>query len=110
MFYAYLTLAFAIVGAGLILVPGYYKLLWIAGCFAVAVALPAILGLVLDPLNIRRITRHLAATGATDIQVQPFPNHYGARYSRDGVQRYARCSVRRGKVKVNERPSKARRK
>ena len=107
MFYAYLALGFGIFGAGMYLVPGWFKVLWAAGCLALAVALPAILERVLDPLNIRRITRHLAGTGASDIQVQPFPNHYGAHYIRDGVKHYAKCSVKRGKVAVAEREPKA---
>ena len=106
MFYVYLALGFAIFGTGLFLAPGWFKLLWVAGCLAFAVALPVVLEKVLDPINARRIARHLAATGATDIEVQAFPNHYGARYSRDGGRHYARCSVKRGRVTVTERKSK----
>jgi hypothetical protein len=107
VFYAYLVLGFGIFGAGMFLLPGWYKVLWVAGCVALTVALPFILERVLDPLNIRRIARHLEATGASDIQVQSFPNHYGAHYVRAGVKHYARCSVKRGKVAVAERLSKA---
>jgi hypothetical protein len=80
---------------------------WIAGRVVVAVALPAILEKVLDPLNARRITKHLASTGATDIVVKPFPNHDGANFNRNGTQRYAKCIVKRGHVTVTEHESKA---
>ena len=107
MFYVYLALGFGVFGAGMFLVPGWFKVLWVVGWIAFAAALPAILARVLDPLNIRRISRHLAATGATDIEVQPFPNHYGAHFSRDGVKHYAKCRVKLGKVSVAEREPKA---
>ena len=107
MFYVYLALGFGIFGAGMFLVPGWFKVLWVAGCLAFAVTLPAILERVLDPINIRRISQHLAASGATDIKVQPFPNHYGAHFTRDGVKHYAKCSVKFGKVSVAEREPKA---
>jgi hypothetical protein len=107
VFYAYLALGFVVIGTGMFLIPGWFKILWAAGCLAFAVSLPLILEKFLDPLNIRRIARHLSATGATEIEVEPFPNHYGARYTRDGAKHYARCSVKRGKVSVAERESKA---
>ena len=107
VFYVYIALGFGIFGTGMFLIPGWFKILWVAGCLAVAVALPLILERVLDPLNIRRITRHLAASGASDIKVQPFPNHYGAHFVRGGVKQYAKCSVKRGKVAVAERGPKA---
>jgi hypothetical protein len=106
VFYAYLALGFAIFGTGMFLVPGWFKPLWLAGCLAIAAALPALLGRILDPLNISRIKRHLAATGASEIQVQPFPNHYGAHYIRGGAKHYAKCRVKRGKVTVAEREPK----
>ena len=52
MFYAYLVLGFGIFGAGMFLVPGWYKMLWIVGCLAAVIALPAVLERVLDPLNV----------------------------------------------------------
>ena len=106
MFYVYLALGFVVFGTGMFLIPGWFKILWAAGCFALAAALPLILERLLDPLNMRRIARHLLATGATEIEVEPFPNHYGARYNRDGARHYAKCSVKRGKVSVAERESK----
>jgi hypothetical protein len=107
VFYVYLALGFVVFGAGLFLVPGWFKILWAAGCLAFAATLPLILEKLLDPLNIRRITRHLSINGATDIEVKPFSNHYGARYIRDGAQHYAKCNVKRGKVAVAEREPKA---
>jgi hypothetical protein len=106
VFYVYLALGFGIFGVGMFLVPGWFKVLWVAGCFVAVLALPVILERVLDPLNIRRISRYLAASGASDIKVQPFPNHYGAHYIRDGVKHYAKCSVKRGMVSVAERELK----
>ena len=106
VFYVYLALGLGVFGAGMFLVPGWFKVLWLAGILAFAVALPVVLERVLGPLNIRRISRHLAATGATDIKVQAFPNHYGAHFSRDGIKHYAKCSVKRGKVSVAEREPK----
>jgi hypothetical protein len=106
VFYVYLALGFGIFGTGMFLVPGWFKVLWVAGCLVAVVALPFILERVLEPLNIRRISRHLAASGASDIKLQPFPNHYGAHYIRDGVKHYAKCSVKRGKVEIAEREPK----
>lgn len=107
MFYVYLALGFATFGAGMFFSPGWYKLVWVATCLAFATALPVILEKVRDPLNIRRIKRHLAAKGASNIEVRPFPNHYGARYMLEGSLHYARCNVKRGQVSVNERESMA---
>jgi hypothetical protein len=102
VFYVYLVLGISFFGAGILLTPGWYKLLWIAGCVVVVVVLPAILEKVLDPFNARRITKHLASTGATDISVKSFPNHYGVNFKRNGTQRYAKCSVKRGQITVTE--------
>ena len=80
MFYVYLTAGFALFGVGLLLAPGWWKLAWAVGCLALMVFLPALLAKVLDPLNAKRIRAYCAAVGVTDVEVQPFPNHYGVRF------------------------------
>jgi len=108
MFYLYLILGFAMFGAGMFLLPGWFKLLWVAGCLFFAATLPIILARVLDPLNVRRISRYLAATGATDIKVDSFPNHYMAHFARDGARQHAKFRVKRGKIQLTEREPKHR--
>ena len=98
MFYFYLVAGFAIFGAGLLLVPGWWKLAWVAACLVLAMFLPLILGALLDPLNAKRIRSHCTEVGATDVEVQPFPNHYGVHFTKNDRKHYAKCTVVRGKI------------
>ena len=105
LLYVFVALGFCIFFAGLALVPGYWKFAWGLACIGILAVLPSVLAKVLDPINSRRIFRHLRDTGATDISIEPYPNHYGVRFLRDGVAYYAKCRVVKGKVKVSERAS-----
>ncbi len=99
MFYAYLILGFAIFGGGVVLIPGWWKVAWIAACIAIALFLPSMLASILDPLNTRRIKSYCANVGVTDVQVRPFPNHYGVHFKKNDRKHYAKCNVVRGKIK-----------
>jgi len=98
MFCLYLALGFAIFGAGVLAVPGWWKLAWIALCLVVVMFLPTVLAKILDPLNARRIRAHCAAVGITNVEVEPFPNHYGVRFRKDDKKHYAKCAVVRGRI------------
>ena len=98
MFYAYVIFGFAVFGAGLIVVRGWWKLAWVAACFLMVVFLPLILGALLDPLNAKRIRSYCAGVGATNVEVQPFPNHYGVHFQKNDRKHYAKCKVVRGKL------------
>ena len=98
MFYVFVITAMTIFGVGVALAPGWWKLVWIAICFALLTFLPAILGKVIDPLNIRRIRKYCEEVGVTDVQVQPFPNHYGVHFRKDDRKHYAKCRVTWGRV------------
>ena len=98
MFYVYLIIGFAIFGVGLVLMSGWWRLAWIAACLATAMVLPLILGAILDPLNARRIKSYCAGAGATDVEVEPFPNHYGVHFRKNERKHYAKCRVVRGKI------------
>jgi hypothetical protein len=99
MFYAYVVAGFVIFGTGLVLIPGWWKLAWIAACLALLAVLPALLAKMLDPLNARRIRRICAEAGATDVEVEPFPNHYGVHFMKNERKHYAKCTVARGEIK-----------
>ena len=98
MFYVYFIIGFVIFGAGMFLVPGYWKLAWVAACLGLAMFLPSILAASLDPMNSRRIRSYCANVGATDVEVQPFPNHYGVHFRKNDRKHYAKCTVARGKI------------
>jgi hypothetical protein len=99
MFYVYLVAGFAVFIAGVLIVPGWWKLAWIAACLALMAFLPAILAKVLDPLNAKRIRAYCADAGVTDVRVEPFPNHYGVHFTKNDQKHYAKCAVVRGKIK-----------
>jgi thiol:disulfide interchange protein len=99
MFYVYLIFGFVLFGAGLFLIPGYWKLAWVAACFALVMFLPVMLAALLDPINTRRIRSFCASVGASDVKVEPFPNHYGVHFRKNDQKHYAKCTVTRGKIK-----------
>jgi hypothetical protein len=99
VFYVYLIAGFMVFGIGLILTPGWWKLGWVAVCLALMLFLPAILAKVLDPLNAKRICAYCAEVGVTDVEVTPFPNHYGVHFRKNDRKHYAKCTVRRGYIK-----------
>ena len=99
MFYVYLIAGFVVFGVGLILVPGLWKLAWVAVCLVLMAFLPATLARILDPLNAKRIRAYCAKVGVTDVEVQPFPNHYGVRFRKNDQKHYAKCTVARGRIK-----------
>jgi len=105
LLYVFVAVGFTIFLAGVAVAPGLWKVVWVLACLGALAVLPAVLAKVLDPINSRRISRHLAESGATDISIEPFRNHYGARFLRDGVRHYAICRVVKGKVKVSEQAS-----
>lgn len=99
MFYAYLVAGFLVFVAGLLAIPGWWKLAWVAACLALLAFVPSLLAKVLDPLNARRIRAHCAEAGATDVDVEPFPNHYGVHFVKNERKHYAKCTVAGGKIK-----------
>lgn len=99
MFYVYLVAGFAVFGFGLILIPGWWKLAWVAACSALVVFLPALLAKVLDPLNANRIRKYCAGVGVTNVEVKPFPNHYGVHFTKNDRKHYAKCVVAGGTIK-----------
>ena len=98
MFYVYLVIGFVIFGAGLIVTPGWWKLAWVAATFLAMMFLPLLLGKVLDPLNTKRIRSYCKHAGFTDVEIQPFPNHYGVHFRQNNKKHYAKCKVVRGNV------------
>lgn len=77
----------------------FIPLLVIAVVFILIALTPAILALVLDPINIKRIRSQCAALGLTDVRVDPFPNHYGVRFRKGGQEFYAKCAMKGFKLK-----------
>ena len=57
-------------------------------------SLPMPLARFLDPFNIGRIRAYCAEVGATEVEVQPFPNHYGVRFTNESTQ--AQCQMHCG--------------
>ena len=98
MFYVYLILGSGIFIVGFILTPGWWRLAWVAGSLVVAMLLPSILGAILDPLNAKRIRAYCKGIGLTDVEVKPFPAHYGVHFKKDDREHYAKCEVVRGKI------------
>ena len=60
--------------------PGWWKVVWVIACLALMVFLPSLLEKILDPINARLIRAYCAKAGATKVEVQPFPNHYGVHF------------------------------
>jgi hypothetical protein len=71
----------------------------VLGCLAFAAlmlflgALPKLIAMLSDPPRIKRITEFFEAAGCTEIEVKPWPNHYGVKCIKGGVRRYAKCRV-----------------
>lgn len=98
MFYVCVAAGFAILFAGMVIVPSWWKLLWLAAFVALLAAAPTLLARLLDPLNIKRIRAYCLKIGVTDVHVKPFPNHYGVRFTKNQREHYAKCVVARGKI------------
>lgn len=98
MFYAYLVIGFLTFGAGLLLIPGWFKLAWVALFFLGMMILPWLLEQILDPLNSKRIRAYCSNLSVEDIKIRPFPNHYGVHFIKNGKKRYYRCKVVRGTI------------
>ncbi len=98
MFYAYLVIGFLTFLVGLMLIPGWFKLAWVALFFLGMMFLPLLLEKILDPLNSKRIREYCSNLGATDIKIRPFPNHYGVHFTKNGKKRYFKCKVIRGAI------------
>jgi hypothetical protein len=79
------------------------RLLYIGLAFvavlALLAAIPTLLGLLLDPLNSRRIRNYCADLGLENVSIKAFPNHYGVEGTRDGRTIYAKCRVVGTKIK-----------
>jgi len=71
----------------------------IVALLALVAFLPLMLSWVLDPWNMRVIRSKCRALGLSDIEIKPFPNHYGVHFVRNGVKQYAKCSVRLGRIR-----------
>jgi hypothetical protein len=99
MFYLYGVAGFAVFGAGLIIAPGLWKVAWVAAFIALLAFLPTLLAKILDPLNARRIRAYCVEVGVTNVEIQPFPNHYGVHFTKDDRKHYAKCTVARGRIK-----------
>jgi hypothetical protein len=69
------------------------------GVMLVLAFLPTIFGWVLDPINARRIRAYCESAGCAIIEIQPFPNHYGVAFEKNGKKGYAKCRVSRGVIK-----------
>jgi hypothetical protein len=79
------------------------RLLYIGLAFvavlALLAAIPTLLGLLLDPLNSRRIRNYCANLGLENVSVKAFPNHYGVEGTKNGRRIYAKCRVVGTKIK-----------
>ena len=102
MFYVYLVIGLSVALGGMFFlslrVSLWVGLAWLAACFSLAVFMPWILEKTLDPLNARRIRNYCAEIGITDVEVRPYPGHYGVHFKKGGAKRYAKCVVTRGKL------------
>ena len=102
MFYVYLVTGFAIFLGGLALLVTQRNLLlalgWVVLWLVLAMAMPALVSYIVDPLNTRRIRKYFAAMGATDVRVEAFPNHYGVHFKQNDLQYYVKCRVRGRKI------------
>jgi hypothetical protein len=56
-------------------------------------ALPKIIAAISDPPRMRHIRRHFESAGCSNIEIKPWPNHYGVHYIKDGARQYAKCRV-----------------
>lgn len=99
MFYIGVAAGFLIFASGAILVPGWWKLAWIAGCMGALAVLPLVLASVLDPLNVGRIRRYCRRIGVSEVNVEIFPNHYGVHFCKNDRKHYAKCLVKGGNIK-----------
>ena len=93
VFYFCLVAGFTAFFTGLVIIPGWWKILWVAGCFALVMFMPILLERVLDPINIKLIQKYCLEAGASDIQVTPYPNHYGVRFRKNNSKHYSKCTI-----------------
>jgi len=70
-----------------------------AGIMVVLMVVPAILGRILDPLNMRCIKNRCETAGFTAIEIKAWPNHYGVSFQSGGQKHYAKCRVVGRKIK-----------
>ena len=98
MFYFYLVAGFAVFGAGLLIVPGLWKVAWVAAFLVLLAFVPTLLAKILDPLNARRIRAYCFEVGVTNVEIQPFPNHYGVHFTKNDRKHYAKCKVTGGRI------------
>jgi len=73
----------------------------IGGFIAVMLLLaymPSILGLVLDPLNKRRIMAECQKAGCEVTEIKPWPNHYSIKVIKHGERHYLKCRGAFGKL------------
>jgi hypothetical protein len=98
MFYAYLVAGLVLFGVVFVLVPGWWKLLWVVGALVFAAFIPLILEKILDPVNAGRIRDYCAKIGVTNVEVRAFPNHYGVHFEKNDKRHYAKCVVTRGQI------------
>ena len=73
--------------------------LGLVAVIALLASVPTLLGLVLDPLNTRRIQAYCDTQGLQNVSVKAFPNHYGVEATKDGRHIYAKCRVIGRKIK-----------
>jgi hypothetical protein len=76
-----------------------YVLLGFIGVLALLAAVPTLLSMILDPLNAHRVRKYCERLGLNEISIEPFPNHYGVRFSKDGLSFYAKCRVVRREIR-----------
>lgn len=78
---------------------------------AIALALgglPTLLSAIADPPRIKRIRAFFESAGCVDIEIKPWPNHYGVRFIKDGARHYIKCRVemKSGRMEwIGEAPS-----
>jgi len=77
-------------------------LLYAIGGFAAVMLLlayiPSLLGLVIDPLNKRRIMAECQKAGREVTEIKPWPNHYGIKVKKHGDENYLKCRGAFGKL------------
>lgn len=98
MFYTYLIAGFLTFATGLLLIPGWFKLAWVALFILGVMFIPLLLEKILDPINEKRIYAYFSNFGVLEIKIRTFPNHYGVLFIKNGKKHYLKCKVMKGKI------------
>lgn len=68
------------------------------GTLFILMFIPVFLGWIIDPINIKRIKKYCKTQGIIVDKVDLFPNHYGVKYTQNGIKGYAKVTFKKKNI------------